>query len=225
MSEVAGTLLADEQPAPRLDPARMNSPPWSPGGEKESFVIDRSPILVPFLFLVVALSSPAWGQEATDSDRFDRSGPYASVLGVGAIETFDNTGPFDFSNGGGFNVRVGYRVLPHFAGEMQFEYVTGFSDQGIDIDIWNLMWNAKAFLLTERWQPYALFGMGVAEAEASGGGNSIDEDDFAIRVGGGLDFYATGNVVLTVESAWIKPTDDIDDVNYVTIGGGIQYRF
>lgn len=189
---------------------------------------ERSPILalVPTLLLLVALSSPAWGQEGSSSD-LGRSGPYGILLGVGAIETFDDTGPLDFSNGGGFNLRAGYRFLPHLAAEMQFEYVTGFSDQGIDIDIWNLMWNAKGFLLTERWQPYALFGLGVIEAEADAGGGfgSADEEDFGIRLGGGLDFYATDNVVLTVESAWVKPTDDIEDLDYVTIGGGIQYRF
>ncbi len=185
----------------------------------------RNLIGFPFLVVLIVLTSPAWGQDGDATEDFARSGPYGIVLGVGAIETFDNTGPFDFSNGGGFNVRAGWRLWPYLAAEMQFEYVTGFSDLGLDIDVWNVTWNAKAFLLTGRWQPYALFGMGVAEANLDGPGGSIDENDFAIRVGGGLDFYVTEHVALTVESAWIKPTDDIKDVNYVTIGGGIQYRF
>lgn len=190
---------------------------------------NRSPTRVPLPILIllapIVLASPAWGQDGAAQADYARSGPYAAALGVGAIETFDHTGPFDFSDGGGFNIRGGWRFLPRLAAEMQFEYVAGFSDQGIDIDIWNLMWNAKAFLLTDRWQPYALFGLGVAEANADGPGGSIDDHDFAIRVGGGLDFYVNEHVALTVESAWIKPTDDIKDVNYVTIGGGIQYRF
>jgi opacity protein-like surface antigen len=173
-----------------------------------------------FVSLAALLASPAWAQ-----DDFGRAGAYAAFLGVGAIETFDEPSGLDFSDGGGFNMRAGYRFMEYVAAEMQFEYVEGFSDQGIDIESWNLMWNVKGFPLTGRVQPYALFGMGVLYAEASGGGRSIDDEGFAVRVGGGMDFYATENIVLTGEVNFVQPTGDVDDLSYVTIGGGLQYRF
>jgi opacity protein-like surface antigen len=173
---------------------------------------------------VIALPATVSAEDESSGD-FARSGAYLAFLGVGAIETFDEPAGLDFSDGGGFNIRAGYRIIDHLAAEMQFEYVEGFSDQGIDIESWNVMWSAKGFLLTERWQPYALFGLGILHGEASAFGVSIDDEDFAIRVGGGLDFYVTENVVLTAEVDWIKPTDDLEDFSYVTIGGGLQYRF
>lgn len=176
-----------------------------------------------YILLVTLLTSGV--SAAQEADDYDRPGPYVGMVGLGAIETFDVDGA-DFSNGGGFNLRGGYRIMEYMAAEMQFEYVDGFSDQGFDIDAWNLMWSLKGFLLTERWQPYGLFGIGVIEGEADGrGGFSNDEADFAVRLGGGLDFYLNENVILMSEIAWVKPTDDLDDFSYLTIGAGLQYRF
>lgn len=169
---------------------------------------------------LVGLSNAAL---AEDSD-YARRGFYAGILGAYAIETFDVSG-FNASDGGGFNLRAGYRVIPNLALEAQFEFVAGFSDQGIDIEAWNLMANAKGILVPGRFQPYALFGLGVIEGEASAGGITVDDTDFAIRVGGGVDGYVTENWVLFVESAWVKPTDTLEDFSYVTVGAGIQYRF
>jgi opacity protein-like surface antigen len=157
-------------------------------------------------------------------DDYARQGFYAGALGLGAIETFDVSG-FDSSDGGGFNIRAGYRVHERIALEAQFEYVTGFGDLGVDIEAWNLMGSVKGFLLTDGFQPYALFGLGVIEAEASAGGLSVDETDFAIRIGGGFDAYLNENWLLFVESAWVKPTDELEDFSYVTVGAGIQFRF
>ena len=49
--------------------------------------------------------------------------------------------------------------------EAQLEYVDGFNDSPVNVDIWNVMGNVKAFILTDRFQPYALFGMGVVSGE------------------------------------------------------------
>ena len=177
----------------------------------------------PYLSIIACtallVSGPSLAQEMSE---YDRSGFYAGVVGLGAIETFDFGG---FSNGGGFNIRGGYRVSDHLAVEMQFEYVDGFSGFGVDLEAWNLMANGKVFLLTGRSQPYGLFGIGVFEGKASAGGLSIDDTDFAIRVGGGIDFYVNDNIVLGPEIAWVKPTGNMEDFSYLTIGAGLQYRF
>ncbi len=180
------------------------------------------------LLLICGLMLPgasAAQQDAPPTVDYAHPGFYLSFLGLGAVELFDEPSGVEFSNGGGFNVRAGFRINPHFAAEMQFEYVEGFSDGPIDIEIWNLMWNAKGYLLTGRLQPFALFGMGVMNGDVSARGFSSDDDDFAIRLAGGLDVYLTRSWVFTLESAFIQPANDLDDLSYATFGAGIQFRY
>jgi hypothetical protein len=50
-------------------------------------------------------------------------------------------------------------------------------------------------------------------------------DNFAARFGGGLDFYVDPNIVITLDSSYVLPTGDAEDLDHVTISLGIQYRF
>ena len=96
-----------------------------------------------------------------------------------------------------------------------------------EIQTWALTGNAKVFVLTGRTQPYALIGIGVLEAELEfvGAGLSQTESGFAVRFGGGLDFYITENVVASAGVDYVLPTGDVEDLDYVSFGAGIQYRF
>jgi hypothetical protein len=56
--------------------------------------------------------------------------------------------------------------------------------------------------------------------------NGADEDGgFAARFGGGIDFYVTRQIVVTVESAWVLPTGSLNALRQVQLGGAVQYRF
>ena len=46
-----------------------------------------------------------------------------------------------------------------------------------------------------------------------------------MRFGGGIDLYATKNVVVTVGADYVLPFDDLKDLDYISIGWGIEYRF
>jgi hypothetical protein len=46
-----------------------------------------------------------------------------------------------------------------------------------------------------------------------------------MRFGGGLDFYATEHVVLTLGIDYVLPFGDLEDLDYVSIGWGLRYRF
>ena len=46
-----------------------------------------------------------------------------------------------------------------------------------------------------------------------------------MRLGGGLDFYLTENVVITAEGSYLMPTGKLDGLDYYSFGVGLQYRF
>ncbi len=187
--------------------------------------------LVIALICSLAFLSPAFAQ---DPSIYSRSGIYGGIGGLYAIEDFDNTGPLEFKNAPGFNFRVGYRLHPNIAVEAMGERVDAFDLEKFgplteEINTWTGTLNGKFFALTGRIQPYGLLGIGAmrAEAKAKAGGASaeLDETDLAFRYGAGMDSYITENWVFNLEMSYVRPTGDVDDLNYYSLGGGIQYRF
>ena len=86
----------------------------------------------------------------------------------------------------------------------------------------------KAYLLTNRIQPYVLGGLGFMHVEIEdtvGVGLDFSDTFFAIRLGGGVDYYWTENIVLDVELGGVLTVDDPFDLNQFTFAFGMQYRF
>jgi len=134
----------------------------------------------------------------------------------------------------GFNIYAGYRVNPNFAAEVEFEMLpeTDISASGVgtfvEIETWALTSNMKAFFLTGRVQPYALLGIGSMKAtlkDSVGLGVSETVSGFTLRFGGGLDVYITESVAAFAGVDYLLPTGDVEDLDYVSFGGGVQYRF
>ncbi len=46
-----------------------------------------------------------------------------------------------------------------------------------------------------------------------------------MRLGGGLDFYATKSIVLSLGVDYVLPFGDVEDFDYVSLGWGLEYRF
>jgi opacity protein-like surface antigen len=172
---------------------------------------------------IIALALTLLAGTASAQD-YARPGAYVGFSGVGAIENFDISGA-NFSDGGGFNFRGGYRLMSHLAVEAQFEYVTGFSDQGVDIDALTFTGGLKGYVLTEQIQPYGVVAFGLIYGEADAGSVDVDDTDPVFRVGGGVDVYITENWLVNLEAVYVAPVDDMDDFPYASIGAGIGYRF
>ena len=51
------------------------------------------------------------------------------------------------------------------------------------------------------------------------------ETDLAVRFGCGLDFVVTRHIVATIGVDYVMPFLDLEDLDYVSYGGGLQYRF
>ena len=144
----------------------------------------------------------------------------------------------------GFNGRVGYRCHRRFSAEVEVEWLDGFdadlTQPGVDqlahvyYEPVVVTTNVKGFILTGRYQPFLLLGAGAMTADIKlrdsvglefTGLRSETENAFALRFGGGIDLYATENVVLNVGVDYVLPFGNLDDLDYITIGWGVQYRF
>ena len=136
----------------------------------------------------------------------------------------------------GYGGRIGWRIIDRLAVEGQFQmlnrveihsHVPGGSDLRSRATFMTAMGNAKAYLLTERIQPYALAGLGYgyAELRPPGGGTKDRDDGFAAQFGAGTDFYVTDNLGVMTEVAYVLPTGDIDDYDYVALYFGVLLRF
>ncbi len=199
--------------------------------------------------LVLVSAAPGNAQ-----DDFARKGFYVGLGGTYAIDTFENEledeiedalgGPVNVSvdDSLGINGRIGYRFHRHFSAEVQAEWLDGFEADvsvpgfgkiaGVDLEPWVVTGNVKGHLLTGRYQPFLLVGLGVMTAKAKvrdtvGLGLSASErlTDFTTRFGAGVDLYATEKVVFSVGADYVLPIGDLDDADYVSVGWGLQYRF
>ena len=98
----------------------------------------------------------------------------------------------------------------------------------IELETLTFTGNVKGYLLTGRVQPFLLAGVGLMQVEAKdtvGVGLSIEEEDFAARFGGGVDFYINPNIAVVIDVGYVLPTGDLDGLDYVSFSGGFQYRF
>ena len=87
--------------------------------------------------------------------------------------------------------------------------------------------NVKGHLLTGRYQPFVLMGVGFMRMEGKIPALGFRETnvDVAMRFGGGLDIYATKKLVVSAEASYLMPTGKLEDLDYYSIGLGVQFRF
>jgi opacity protein-like surface antigen len=142
----------------------------------------------------------------------------------------------------GLHVSAGYRAHPSVAVEAEFEMMPA-SDAKVfgilkiaEIQTWALTANARVFPITGRLQPFVLMGVGLVRGEwnlpplppAVGVPTPrLGESDlgFAGRFGGGVDFYLTESFALSAKVSYVVSTGDQARFDYVSFGGGAQYRF
>jgi hypothetical protein len=181
--------------------------------------------------LVIAIAGPVAGNADPDGD-YDRNGLYVGGEATLAFNTFENEiedalGPdAGVDESWGAKARLGYRIHPRVSGEVEFEWLSGFDvtseDLDDEIESWTITGNAKGYLLTGAFQPFALVGLGAMRAELD---PLAKETDLAARFGGGFDFYASEQFVMSINADYVYPTGDVKDLDYISVGVGFQYRF
>jgi opacity protein-like surface antigen len=176
------------------------------------------------------------GSYAVETFQDDAESDFQAVVGPEVNLSVDDSF--------GFNGRVGYRCHRRFSAEVEVEWLDGFDADltqpgvsqlaNVSFEPLVVTTNVKGFILTGRYQPFLLLGAGAMTADiklrdpvglAFTGLRSETEEAFALRFGGGIELYATENVVLDVGIDYVLPFGNLDDLDYVTIGWGVQYRF
>jgi hypothetical protein len=193
-------------------------------------------------------------------EDFDRRGWFAGLEGVYGYQDFkvgdeesdirETYQPFDVDfnmdsdSGGGLNFKVGRRCHSRVAVEFEVEWIDKFKGtikEPTAGDVTNVKFspivvttvNVKGYLLTGRYQPYALLGVGMLALRSAssnvtdGPGKEYQQDTgmLALRFGGGIDVYATRNWVVTGGVDYVYSATNIDHMNYISVGVGVQYRF
>ena len=175
--------------------------------------------------------------DQADDEGYDRRGWLARIAGA-----YGNLLDSGSEDGFGIDGGAGYRCHPRMSSEVQVEWIDGFrddravsgvsSDARVDAETVTITASTKGYILTGRFQPYVLVGLGAMTVDTDvkdrlgvGPSKSDSEADFAMRFGGGLDFYATKNVVVDVGVGYVYPFGDVSDFDYLSVRAGVQYRF
>jgi opacity protein-like surface antigen len=194
-------------------------------------------------------------EDEIDPEDYARRGWMIGVGGSYAIETFEDDAQSNLDrilgvptrlsvdNSFGFSGRGGYRCHRRFSAEFQIEWLDGFDSDFSSTGFGELgelrfepivyTTNVKGYLLTGRYQPFLLLGAGLTSVDAKltkdnvglGLSSNQNENSFTMRFGGGIDLYATKNVVVSLQADYVRPFGNLDDLTYVSIGWGLQYRF
>lgn len=185
-----------------------------------------------------AASPAAPAPVAEPEPDYARTGAYIGIGGSYAIEFFGGEGDGNLiGNSSGLKAYVGYRAHPNVAVQLRYDRYFGFDtddngragDFGGEYTAWALMTDVKAYLLTGRYQPYVIIGLGYMDFDASLNTRANTTPDagagFAMRYGAGLEAYVNENISLGPEIAWLQPYGDADDLASLTIGAGLTYKF
>lgn len=185
---------------------------------------------------------------------FDRRGWFVGAQGVYALDLFDTKEEeasiratraqfkvdLNVRDTGGLNFRAGRRCHRRFSVEVEVEWLDDFdgdlifrSEKINDVSYSPIVGsvNLKGYLLTGRYQPYFLFGVGAMSVKTksrdtiTGDKRSRMAGLFVLRFGAGIDLYATRNWVVTAETDYVYSATSIDVLDYLTVGLGFQYRF
>ena len=190
--------------------------------------------LVPLVSAVAALGwmlgpGAARAQEdAEEESEFGRTGFYVGVGGAltklldadDALReelSLPSSVDVDVKYSYGANGRGGYRFHSHFAAELEVgwhhRFDADFETGALEIakatvEPWVVTANTKGYLFKDRFQPYAVLGLGVMTAEfkikdttGSGLSRTDRSTGFAARFGGGADMYITRHVVLIAKKS------------------------
>lgn len=134
----------------------------------------------------------------------------------------------------GFDVYVGYRAHKYLAAELEFEMIP---DVDFDVRDGTLVEartmagtaNLRAILPIGPIEPYVLAGVGVIDAELDDAQNLgvffREGTDLLGRFGGGIDVHFAECVVVRTNIDYMMARGDLHELEYLSFGVGLQYRF
>ncbi len=205
------------------------------------------------LILFLLIASPVLGQDEGSSGKpdFASTGFYlwfgiAAGIDMAAEDElmrlvrstsgFPSNTRVEIDNATGFNGRIGYRFGPHLATEAQLEYlplvdwdilVGSSRTTAFRIRIVTITGNLKLFPLSGRVQPFAFLGGGGAFVKVTSPlvSSSESSSGLVLRGGGGIDIHVSEHIAVSADVSYVLPADALENLDYLSIGGGLQYKF
>ena len=190
------------------------------------------------------LSTTAFAQNdwwsTTGEPAFNQPGLYVFIGGSVSIDMEAESKAESRSVAGsdvdevvGFKGKIGYRPLEWWAAEVEIEYLTGIdidssNSNDAELEYLTATLNGKLYIPFDSVEPFAVLGVGVLRADLdykSGLNSDTDNAGVAIRMGSGIDFYLSDHLAMVVDAAYVLTTGNVDDLDYVSIGWGLQYKF
>jgi hypothetical protein len=171
-----------------------------------------------------------WAAAAgADEDAYSRSG-WTVGLGAGvalsAFEANSSTGA-----AAEFGIQGGYRLTPHVAVEGQVYHVHqlayDLAPYG-SASFWTILGDVRGYLPLGRLQPFVLAGIGPRVQilkEASDSSVSNTQVDGTVVLGGGVDYYLTERILLSLDGKYNWGFDRSPALDYGTISLSGVYRF
>jgi opacity protein-like surface antigen len=194
---------------------------------------------------VTALNDERDDEDEEAGKAFTRRGPLVGAALAYAVDVFESNAEskirrragsdlnLSVKDSFGFKGRLGYRCGRYWSAETQVEWLSGFDGtvfqdgvgkaESMDFEPVVVTANARGYvpLWDDRLQPFGLFGAGLVTVKTK----VSDNLGLDLRIGGGVDFYATPNIVLTFETDYVQGFGNLDDFEYLSIGTGLQYRY
>lgn len=184
---------------------------------------------------LVAWAAPVFAQEP-DEEKAAWTGFYLAVGGGASFDTGISKGleerifiPIETDPSGLVDFRAGWRFYEYASLELQVQGLTGFSatstsiDGTLDIQGVGFTPNLRGYLLTGRFQPYGVMGMGMAWLDF--GDTGISGTSFAFRVGGGLETVVSDHFALDVGLTYMLTTGQLSDFDHLNFSATAVYRF
>jgi opacity protein-like surface antigen len=167
---------------------------------------------------------------------------------LGTPITSSTSGKISSLTSWGAGGSLGYRLLPVLGLELGGEWLNDFTtkyatdsqpgdnvfgdtswvqgDRASGTVLWNVSANAKGYILTGRFQPYGLIGLGYGQAKtAPVASTSIIDRGFVARFGIGTDLMVSEEVGLNLAASYLLPTGKLSDFDYFTLQFGVVLRF
>lgn len=187
--------------------------------------------------LVVMSAAPARAQ-----DEYGRSAVYLIAQGsnnIGGFRGNPESGVVktDTDHAFGASGALGYRINDIFAAEISGDWESGWeadvgpTKESEDILGGAVTANVRAYLGTDRLQPYGVLGLGIGFFEIRHNNTPKlrkAQADLVLRFGGGLDYWFNDQIGATMDVTYLWPTGasgKIDDLDYVKIGWGFILKF
>ena len=180
---------------------------------KKENIMKRHLFFAVLVVVIFSCTSLYAGQDHLDHYYIGAGGSYA-------VEDFDSSA--DFDNSWGVNAKIGYHTHPLLDIEFDFDYLSKFEANAVDLEILTYMIVLKGYFQqsTEKVKLSVIVGTGIMHADANG-----EETAWCAKAGLGLDFFTTQNISIGIEGNYTFGFDDLKEIGYSNFTIGAAYHF